>query len=443
MDLITKSMPNDINAEQKVLGSMLIDSEIIGDILEKIRDEEEFYHEQHKLIYKVIKEKFSDGKPIDMITVSDELTKNQLLEAVGGFEYLSGLTDIGMLIANVREHAEIIHEKYLLRRLIRSSSEIVEKGYNSESSEQLLDEAEQNIFDISENRNSKGFTPISEIFATTYSNLQELSRNPGKVTGISSGFSKLDVMSSGLQRSDFILIAARPSMGKTAFAINVCQNAAVNSGQSVAIFSLEMAKEQLVQRMLSAQALIPIGDLRTGNIQDDDWEKVAIAGSVLGNAPIYIDDTPAITVSEIRSKCRKLKMTVGLDLIMIDYIQLMSGGKKSENRQQEISTISRNLKQVAREMDCPVIALSQLSRAPELRADHRPILSDLRESGAIEQDADLVMFLYRDEYYNPESEELKGVGELIIAKQRNGETGKVFLAWLGPYTKFTDAVHME
>jgi len=440
-----KTMPHDINAEQSVLGSLLLDSDLIGDVLDVISFDEEFYHESHKEIFRTIKNLFSEGKTVDMITVSDELSKNQLLQVIGGFEYLSELSDVGTLIHNVSNHAKIVHEKFMLRRLIKASTDIVEKGYASHDAEQLIEEAESSIFEISQNRDKKGFQIISDILQVAYEKIVQLHEDPTALTGIPSGFDALDALTNGLQRSDLILIAARPSMGKTAFALNLCQHAAVKEKKSVAIFSLEMAADQLVQRLLSAQSLVAISDIRTGQIEDDDWFKLARSSAQLGESKIFIDDTPGITVAEIRSKCRRLKMNQGLDLIMIDYLQLMSGGGKQENRQQEISTISRSLKSIAREMNCPVVALSQLSRASELRADHRPILSDLRESGAIEQDADLVMFLYRDEYYNPDTvdEKHKGIGEIIIAKQRNGETGKIYLAWLGKFTKFANTSQMR
>jgi len=440
-----KTMPHDINAEQSVLGSLLLDSDLIGDVLDVISFDEEFYHESHKEIFRTIKNLFSEGKTVDMITVSDELSKNQLLQVIGGFEYLSELSDVGTLIHNVSNHAKIVHEKFMLRRLIKASTDIVEKGYASHDAEQLIEEAESSIFEISQNRDTKGFQIISDILQVAYEKIVQLHEDPTALTGIPSGFDALDALTNGLQRSDLILIAARPSMGKTAFALNLCQHAAVKEKKSVAIFSLEMAADQLVQRLLSAQSLVAISDIRTGQIEDDDWFKLARSSAQLGESKIFIDDTPGITVAEIRSKCRRLKMNQGLDLIMIDYLQLMSGGGKQENRQQEISTISRSLKSIAREMNCPVVALSQLSRASELRADHRPILSDLRESGAIEQDADLVMFLYRDEYYNPDTvdEKHKGIGEIIIAKQRNGETGKIYLAWLGKFTKFANTSQMR
>jgi replicative DNA helicase len=445
MNLNLKTMPNDHNAEQNVLGSLLLDSDLIGDVFEVIRYDEEFYNEAHREIFRTLKHLFGEGKTVDLITVSDDLSKNQLLEAVGGFEYLTELTDVGTLISNVTLHAKIIHEKYILRRLIKASTEIVERGYENQDVEKLIESAEAEIFDISQNRNRKSFQNISDLLQMTYDRIVLLHDDPNALTGLSSGFEALDEKTAGFQKSDLILIAARPSMGKTAFALNICQNVAVKEHKSVAIFSLEMAADQLVQRMLAAQSLVSIGDIRTGSIEDDEWVKLARSSAQLAEAKIAIDDTPGITVAEIRSKCRRLKMNQGLDLIMIDYLQLMSGSGKTENRQQEISTISRSLKQIAREMQCPVIALSQLSRASELRTDHRPILSDLRESGAIEQDADLVMFLYRDEYYNPETvdEKFKGIGEVIIAKQRNGETGKVYLAWLGKFQKFANATQLR
>ncbi|MBM7560958.1 replicative DNA helicase [Fusibacter tunisiensis] len=443
--MMLKTMPHDINAEQNVLGSLLLDGDLIGDVMDIIHYDEEFYNEAHREIFRTIKRLFSEGKTVDLITVSDDLVKNQLLDAVGGFEYLTELSDVGTLIANVSNHAKIIHEKFILRRLIKTSSEIAEKGYESVDAEHLIEEAESGIFEISQNRNKKGFQAISDVLQTTYDRIVLLHDDPSALTGIPTGFDALDEKTNGLQRSDLVLVAARPSMGKTAFALNLCQHAAVKENKSVAIFSLEMAADQLAQRLLAAQSLVSIGDIRTGNISDDDWIKLARSSSQLAEAKIFIDDTPGITVAEIRSKCRRLKMNQGLDVIMIDYLQLMSGGGKVENRQQEISTISRSLKEIARELNCPVIALSQLSRASELRADHRPILSDLRESGAIEQDADIVMFLYRDEYYNPDTvdESLKGIGEVIIAKQRNGETGKIYLAWLGKYTKFANTSQMR
>lgn len=436
MERISRTPPHNIEAEQSLLGAMILDKDAIGDGSEIVKPED-FYKEAHREIFEAIIDLYNLNEPVDLITLSNGLEARGVLTRVGGIGYLSDLTSAGAAATNARYYAKIVEEKSILRRLIRASSEIVEKGYGAEDPAALLDLAETRIFDISQKRAKDGFVQIQSVLMTTFDQIENLYMTGSATTGLSSGFIDIDRKTAGLQRSDLILIAARPSMGKTAFAINVCQNAALHSNATVAIFSLEMSKEQLVQRMLSGESHIPIQNLRTGRLEAEDWPKLVNAMGPLSKAGVYIDDTPAITVTEMRAKCRRLKMEKGLHLIMIDYLQLMSGGSKVESRQQEISQISRNLKALAREMDCPVIALSQLSRAPELRADHRPILSDLRESGAIEQDADVVMFLYRDEYYFPDSEK-KSIGEVIIAKQRNGETGTVDLAWLGQYTKFAN-----
>lgn len=440
MDFITKIPPHSIEAEQSALGALILDQDAVTEVIELI-GEDDFYKEAHKAIYRGIIDLYNKNEPVDIITLSEELGKAGVLADIGGIEYLSDLTTMGILTTNAKHYAKIIEEKSTLRRLIRASSEIIEKGYQGEDEAiHLLDLAEKSIFDISQKKNREGLEPIKDVLLKTYEQIEKLYGSESTVTGITTGFIDLDAKTSGFQRSDLILVAARPSMGKTAFSLNLCLSAALKSSGSVAIFSLEMSKEQLVQRMLSAESQIAMGDLRSGNLKEEDWIGLAKAMNNLSNCKIYIDDTPAITVTELRAKCRKLKMERGLDLIMIDYLQLMNGSGKNESRQQEISTISRSLKAIAREMDCPVVALSQLSRAPELRADHRPILSDLRESGAIEQDADLVMFLYRDEYYFPDSEK-KGIGEIIIAKQRNGETGTVELVWLGQFQRFADKAH--
>jgi replicative DNA helicase len=432
-----KTPPHDIRAEQSVLGAMILDKEAILDIIEIIKNED-FYRQSHQVIFNAVMELYEKNEPVDMITLGDALTSQDALETIGGIEYLNDLTTQGIITTNAKYYAKIIEEKSMLRRLIHASSEILDMGYSTEKAEAVLELAEKSIFDISQKKNRDGFSSIKEILIETYEEIEKAYASEGSITGISTGFRDLDSKTSGLQRSDLILIAARPSMGKTAFSVNLCQNVATqNKDASVAVFSLEMAKAQLVQRMLATQAGVGLGKIRNGDLDAEDWAKLASASAPLSQSKIYIDDTPGITVMEIRAKCRRLKMEHGLDLIMIDYLQLMSGGGKQENRQQEISNISRGLKGLAREMDCPVIALSQLSRAPELRADHRPILSDLRESGAIEQDADIVMFLYRDEYYFNDSEK-KGIGEIIIAKQRNGETGTVELAWLGDLVKFVN-----
>lgn len=432
-----KTPPHDMRAEQSVLGAMILDKEAILDIVEIIKGED-FYRQGHQVIFNAIMALYEKNEPVDMVTLGDALTSEDTLDTIGGIEYLNDLTTEGIITTNAKYYAKIIEEKSMLRRLIHASTEILDMGYSTETAESVLELAEKSIFDISQKKNRDGFASIKEILIETYEEIEKAYASEGSITGLSSGFRDLDAKTSGLQRSDLILIAARPSMGKTAFSVNLCQNIATqNEGASVAIFSLEMAKAQLVQRMLATQAGVGLGKIRNGDLAPEDWAKLASASAPLSQAKVYIDDTPGITVMEMRAKCRRLKMEQGLDLIMIDYLQLMSGGGKGDNRQQEISEISRGLKGLAREMDCPVIALSQLSRAPELRADHRPILSDLRESGAIEQDADIVMFLYRDEYYFNDSEK-KGIGEIIIAKQRNGETGTVELAWLGDLVKFVN-----
>ncbi len=429
--------PHNLEAEQSLLGAMILDKDAIGDASELIT-EDDFYRDIHKDIFEAIVKLYNTSQPVDLVTLSEVLSQKAKLEYVGGIGYLAQLTDAGVITSNASYYAKIIMEKSVLRRLIKASTEIIEKSYDESETSELLSLAEKNIFDISQKRSREGFTPISDVLHTAVEQIEKASKTQGSLTGVTTGFRDLDRKTSGFQRSDLILVAARPSMGKTAFSINVCQNAATKAGASVAIFSLEMSKDQLVQRMLSSEALIPLQNLRTGNLTDDEWPKLIRAMAPLTKSKIFIDDTPAITVTEMRAKCRRLKMEHGLDLIMIDYLQLMGGGK-AESRQQEISMISRSLKALAREMDAPVVALSQLSRAPEQRADHRPILSDLRESGAIEQDADIVMFLYRDEYYFPDKEDNRGIGDVIIAKQRNGETGTITLNWFGQYTKFVDS----
>ncbi len=430
--------PQSLEAEQSVLGSMLIDKEVVPVVMEILKPED-FYRPDHKEIYDVIIELFDRAQPIDLITVSERLKLHGKLELVGGLEYLTNIATEVPTTANVKHYAKIVEEKALLRKLIKASSDIVDLGYSaSEEVSFILDKAEQNIFDILQKRSSQGFVPIKDVLVDTFNKLEELYNNSGNITGIPTGFADLDFKTSGLHNSDLILIAARPAMGKTAFALNLAQNAAVHSNVPVAVFSLEMSREQLVNRMLCSEAMVDSNRMKTGKLEDNDWQKVAKALGPLSEAPIFIDDTPGVSITEIRAKCRRLKLEHNLGLVIIDYLQLMQGSRsKSENRQQEISEISRSLKILAKEINVPVITLSQLSRAPEARTDHRPILSDLRESGAIEQDADIVMFLYRDDYYNPETEK-KNIAEVILAKHRNGSTGTVELVWLGQYTKFAN-----
>jgi replicative DNA helicase len=435
LKVLSKIPPSNIEAEQYTLGCMLLDKDAIISAAEKLR-KESFSVDAHKEMFDCIIEMNQNGLPVDIITFAEKLKKKEIFDRVGGATYISSLTESVISTANVEAYIKIVEEKYLLRQLVRFGENVSQKGYEDKISiEELLEDAEKGIFDITQSRSTSGFTPISDILYKNLEKIEKLAEKTDEVTGLTTGFKDLDIVTGGLQQSDLVLVAARPAMGKSAFAINMAQNSALRAGASVAIFSLEMSKEQIVMRMISSESMVPLGRILKGELETDDWGKIIKSMEFLSQCKIHIDDTPGITSSEIRSKCRKLKLEKGLDLVVIDYLQLMMGDRRAESRQQEISSISRNLKILAKEMDCPVIALSQLSRAPELRQDHRPILSDLRESGAIEQDADIVMFLYRDDYYNEESEK-KNIGELIIAKHRNGPTKTVELAWLGEYTKY-------
>jgi replicative DNA helicase len=397
---------------------------------------DDFYYEANKEIYDSIKQIHMQNIPVDAVTVFEELKKRGKIDYIGGFEYLATLTENIITSKNVEAYCNIIREKSTLRKLIGASQEIIEKSYKEDDEVQrIIELAEQRIFSISQNRSINTFSEIKEVLMTVFNQLEERAKSGGGITGLATGYTDLDRMTSGLQKSDLILLAARPSMGKTALALNIAMNV-VKNGASVALFSLEMSEEQYVQRIISQEAMVDSTKLRTGNLDDDDWTRLINTMSLISNYKIYIDDTPSVTLFEMMSKCRRLKIEKGLDLIVVDYLQLMSDGGRTDNRQQEISNISRGLKALARELDCPVLALSQLSRAPELRNDHRPVMSDLRESGAIEQDADVVMMLYRDEYYNKEESEKKGITDVIITKQRNGPVGTVELAWIGQYTKF-------
>ena len=414
---------------------MIIDKEAINTAIEIIRADD-FYKEANKEIFEAIVNLYNRNEPVDLITLSEELKRRGTLENLGGVTYLANLSGGVATTANTKYYCKIVEEKSILRRLISSCDNIVAKSYeNAEEVNIIIEKAEKNIFDITQGRHREGFSPISEVLLDSFSKIEQQAANNGGLTGLSSGFIDIDSKLSGLQKSDLILLAARPSMGKTAFGINIVTNAALNTGASVAVFSLEMSKEQLVQRMISATAHVDLQKIISGRLIEDEWLKIINSMSPLSQAKVFIDDTAGISLMEMKAKCRRLKIEKGLDLILIDYLQLMQLEGKQESRQQEISAISRGLKALAKEVDCPVIALSQLSRAPELRADHRPILSDLRESGAIEQDADVVLFLYRDEYYNEDSEK-KNIGEVIIAKHRNGPTGTVELVWKKEFTKF-------
>ena len=433
-----KVPPHDEDAEQAILGSMLTDNDAVMAAVEVLK-EDAFYREDNKIIYQAILNLYSKSEPIDIITLKDELESMGKFEQVGGFEYLASLPDKVPTTANVQKYIKIVEEKSVLRNLIKTANEIIELGYNpTEDVEDIMDGAEKKIFDIMQSKNTKSYTPIKDVLVESFTNLEKLYNQKQHVTGVPTQFYDLDDKTAGLHGSELILVAARPAMGKTAFALNIATNAALRANVPVAIFSLEMSKDQLVNRMLCSEAMVDSNKVRTGKLDEEDWTKLAEAIGPLSEAGVYIDDTPGISVMEIRTKCRKLKMEKNIGLVVIDYLQLISGSnKRNGSREQEISEISRSLKVLAKELNVPVIALSQLSRAVEQRDDHRPMLSDLRESGAIEQDADIVMFLYRDDYYNKESAE-KDIAEVIIAKQRGGSTGTVKLYWMGNYTKFVN-----
>lgn len=436
---IGKIPPHDVEAEQAILGSMLTDKDAVISALEVLKPEA-FYREDNKAIYEAIVNLYNRAEPIDIITVKSELVSTGKFETIGGLEYLAILPDKVPTSANVEQYIKIVEEKALLRNLIKTANEIINLGYSqTEEVDDIMDMAEKKIFDILKQKNQTGFTPIKDVLVETFAQIERLYNKSDVITGIPTGFIELDYKTAGLHNSDLVLVAARPAMGKSAFVINIAANAAIRSGVPVVIFNLEMSKEQVANRILCSEAMVDSNKVRTGKIEEEDWTKLASALGPISEAPIYIDDTPGISIMEIRAKCRKLKLEKNIGLVIIDYLQLVTAsGKKNSSREQEISEISRSLKILAKELNVPVIALSQLSRAPEQRKDdHRPILSDLRESGAIEQDADIVMFLYRDDYYNENSEE-KNIAEVILAKHRGGSTGTVKLAWLGDYTKFAN-----
>ena len=433
-----KVPPHDLEAEQAVIGSMLTDKEAVISAIEALSDTD-FYREDNKIIYSAIMNLYSKGEPIDIITLKSELSSMGKLEAIGGLEYLAELPEKVPTTANVDKYIKIVEEKSSLRTLIRTANELITLGYDpTQEVEELMDNAEKKIFSVMQSRAQKSYSSMKDILVDTFIELEELYNRKEHVTGVPTGFIDLDYRTAGLHGSELILVAARPAMGKSAFALNIATNAAVRAKTPVAIFSLEMSKEQMANRILCSEALVDSNKVRTGKVEDDDWTKLAEASGILSEAEIYIDDTPGISIMEIRAKCRKMKLEKDIGLIIIDYLQLVQGSsKRAASREQEIAEISRSLKILAKEIYVPVIALSQLSRAPEQRPDHRPMLSDLRESGSIEQDADIVMFLYRDDYYNQDSEK-KNIAEVILAKHRAGSTGTVELAWLGNYTKFAN-----
>jgi replicative DNA helicase len=429
--------PHSVEAEQAVLGCMLLDSDVIPTVTELIRSSD-FYREDHREICEAITDIVEQAGPVDIITVSEQLQRRGTLEKAGGMDYLASITSAVPTTANARHYAKIVEGKSLLRKLIKAAQEIAGMSYEAaDEAEFVLDRAEKSIFDIIERRSTQGFAHIKDVLLEAFIRLEELYNSKSPITGVPTGFTDLDMKTAGLQNSDLVLIAARPGMGKTALALNIAQYAAVQKHVPVALFNLEMSKDQLVNRMLCSEVMVDSHRMRTGRLDDEDWKKIARALGPLSEAPIYIDDTPGVTVMDIRAKCRRLKLEKKLGLVVIDYLQLMRGREKAESRQQEVSEISRSLKILAKELSVPVLTMSQLSRGPESRSDHRPMLSDLRESGAIEQDADIVMFLYRDDYYNPDSEK-KNLAEIIIAKHRNGSTGTIYLKWFDKYTKFAN-----
>lgn len=436
--MVPRVPPHSEEAEQSVLGSMMMDREAVNTAVENLSPGD-FYNVRHSEIFDAMADLYYANRDIDLVTVKDQLQTKGKLEAAGDMRYLTEIAAAVPSSVHIKNYVQIVKEKALYRRFIALGNQILASGYSTDTPiEALSEDVEKKVFGILQNRGSEDFTHIRDVLMQSFDDIEALAKNNGEIIGVPTGFVDLDYKTAGLHPSDLILVGARPSMGKTAFGLNVVQYAAVRKHKTCAVFSLEMSKVQVVNRMLSCESGVEAEKLRTGKLEERDWERLAEALAPLSEAPIYIDDTAGITMSEIRSKCRKLKLEHGLDLIMLDYLQLVSGGARaSENRQLEISEISRGLKALAREMDCPVLALSQLSRALEARADHRPMLSDLRESGAIEQDADLVMFLYRDEYYHPDTED-KNIAEIIVAKQRNGSTGTVKLAYLGQYTKFAN-----
>ncbi|MBO5208304.1 MAG: replicative DNA helicase [Lachnospiraceae bacterium] len=438
--LIKRILPHSIEAEQSVVGSMIMDREAIV-VASEIINGDDFYSKQYGILFETMVELNEEGRPVDLVTLQDRLREKDVPPEVSSLEFVRDLITAVPTSANIKYYANIVAEKSTLRKLIKLNEEIANTCYvGKENLEVILEDTEKRVFDLVQRRNTGEFVPIRQVVMNAMENIEKASRNKGSVTGVATGFIDLDYRTAGMQPSDLILVAARPSMGKTAFVLNIAQYVAFRQNKTVAIFSLEMSKEQLVNRLFAMESKVDSQHLRTGNLSDEEWEKLIESAGAIGKSNLIIDDTPGISISELRSKCRKYKLEHNLEMIIIDYLQLMTGSGRSDSRQQEISDISRSLKALARELHVPVIALSQLSRAVEQRPDHRPMLSDLRESGAIEQDADVVMFIYRDDYYNKDTEK-KGIAEIIIAKQRNGPIGTVELVWLPDFTKFGNLQH--
>ena len=440
--LMKRILPHSMEAEQSVIGSMIMSRDAIIEASEIITGAD-FYQQQYGIVFEAMVELHDEGKAVDLVTLQERLKEKDLPPEISSMEFVRDLLSAVPTSANVKYYAEIVAEKAMLRKLIKTTEEISNACYlGKEKTQDILEVTEKKIFDLVQNRGSQEYVPIRQVVLNAIEKIEKASRNQGSVTGIPTGFIDLDYKTSGFQPSDLILVAARPSMGKTAFDLNIAQYMAFHNNVTAAIFSLEMSKEQLVNRLLALESKVDSQNIRTGNLEDEEWAKLIEGANVIGNSNLIIDDKPGISISELRSKCRKYKMEHNLGIIFIDYLQLMTGSGRSESRQQEISDISRSLKALARELNVPVVALSQLSRAVEQRPDHRPMLSDLRESGAIEQDADVVMFIYRDDYYNKDSEN-KNIAEIIIAKQRNGPIGTVELTWLPNYTKFANFLRKD
>ena len=435
--VVSRVMPNSLEAEQSVVGSMILDRQAIVTASEILR-QEDFYYRQYGIMFQTMVEMNDDGSPVDIVTLQERLKETDVPAEVYSIEFARELLSAVPTSANIRHYAQIVKDKSILRNIIRVNDEIANKCYaGKEKTEDILEDTEKKIFELVKNKGEREYMPIDKVVLDALDKISMAAKTKGSVTGVPTGFKDLDTNLSGLQPSDFILVAARPSMGKTAFVLNVAENVAIKQGITTVIFSLEMSNVQLVNRMLSLESAVDADKIRKGHLDSNDWGKLIEGADSIAKSKLIIDDTPGISISELRSKCRKYKMENNLGLVIIDYLQLMSGSGRSEGRQQEVSDISRSLKALARELNVPVVTLSQLSRAVEQRNDRRPMLSDLRESGAIEQDADVVMFLYRDDYYNKDTEQ-KNIAEIIIAKQRNGPVGTVKMAWIPEQTRFAD-----
>lgn len=438
--LLKRVLPHSIEAEQSVIGCMILSREAIT-VASDMLQEEDFYNRQYGAVFQAIVELYDAGKSVDLVTLQNKLREKDVPPEVSSLEFVRDLMLMVQTVTHISDYVRIVSEKATMRRLIKACEEIAGSCYvGKEELGPILEDAEKSIFNIVQRRDTGDYTPIRQVVLSAMERIEKASKNKGNVTGVATGFLDLDYKTAGMQPADLILVAARPSMGKTALVLNIAQYVAFKSDLPLAVFSLEMSREQLVNRLFSLESRVDSQHIRTGNLSDREWEDLIDGAGVVGRSKLIIDDTPGISVPELRSKCRKFKLEHNIQMVIIDYLQLMSGSGRTDSRQQEVSEISRALKALARELNVPVIALSQLSRAVEQRPDHRPMLSDLRESGAIEQDADVVMFIYRDDYYNKDSDK-KGVAEIIIAKQRNGPIGTVELAWLPDYTKFVNMQH--